>query len=356
MLGLPHKPSSTPDVRLANLGRHLFMDRRLSPNDTMSCGMCHVPEQGFTVNEIATAVGLEGRSLRRNAPTVINVGLQRTLFHDGRSASLEDQVWGPLLARDEMGNASKRDVVRRIAAIPRYRRMFRAQFPGKGITPGTIASALAAYERSLASGDSAFDRHRFADDLGALSESARRGLALFEGKAGCVACHRIEPDHAALTDHAFHNTGTATLARSRRTAGYAVELAPGVYTHMTHAEVAAAFGETPVDRGREEVTRAEADRDRFKTPSLRNVALTAPYMHDGSIATLEDVVAYYDGGGANDPSQDPRVRPLGLDDGERRDLVSFLRSLTGSNVDSLARAARAAASTPVFRPGRPTRR
>ena len=355
-LGLPAESSVAVDVRLADLGRRLFMDRRLSPNDTMSCGMCHVPEQGFAVNEIATAVGLEGRSLRRNAPTLLNVGLQHKLFRDGRSVSLEDQVWGPLLARDEMGNASRREVVRRIAAIPAYRKAFRVQFPGKGITPGTIASALATYERSLVSGDSAFDRHRFADDRRALTDSEKRGLSLFEGKAGCVACHQIDTDHAALTDHAFHNTGIAAMARSRQTAGYAVELAPGVFTHMTHADVASAFGETPVDRGREEVTRAEADRDRFKTPSLRNVSLTAPYMHDGSIATLEEVVAYYDGGGANDPSQDPRIRPLGLEEGERRDLASFLRALTGSNVNSLARAARASASTPVFRPGRHTRR
>lgn len=348
--GLPPDAVFAPNPEQVALGRRLFMDRRLSPNDTMSCAMCHVPEQGFTVNDLATAVGLEGRSLKRNAPTLLNVSLQRTLFHDGRSPSLEDQVWGPLLAREEMGNGTREAAVRRVANIPGYRRLFHRAFPGAGLTADTLASALAAYERSLVAADSPFDRFRFAGETDALPPAAQRGLALFEGKAGCAACHRIEGSHASFTDHAFHDTGIAAAARTRRQQGYAVQLAPGEFTTMRHADIVAAFGNDPSDHGREEHTGRPEDRDRFKTPSLRNVALTAPFMHDGSIATLEEVIDHYDRGGAGHAGQDPRVRPLGLGDAEKSDLVAFLHGLTSTRVATLAAEARAVASTPVFRP------
>lgn len=348
--GLPPEAVVTSDPAQAALGRRLFMDRRLSPNDTMSCAMCHVPEQGFTVNDIATAVGLEGRSLKRNAPSLLNVSLHRTLFHDGRSPSLEDQVWGPLLAREEMGNGTRDAAVRRVARIPGYRAQFRRAFPGVGLTADTLAAALAAYERSLVAADSPFDRFRFAGQPDALGPAARRGLALFEGKAGCASCHRIDPGHASFTDQAFHDTGTAALARNRREQGYAVQLAPGAFTTMQHADIVAAFGEDPADHGRQEHTGRPEDRDRFKTPSLRNVALTAPYMHDGSLATLQDVIDHYDRGGTGRAGQDPRIRPLGLTAAEKQDLVAFLHALTSPHVATLAAEARADASTPVFRP------
>ena len=348
-LGLPPDAVSAPDPVRVALGRRLFMDRRLSPNDTMSCAMCHVPEQGFAVNEIATAVGLEGRSLKRNAPTLLNVGLQRTLFHDGRSPSLEDQVWGPLLAREEMGNGTKAAAVRRVARIPDYRQRFRKAFPDRGLTAGTLAAALAAYERSLVAADSPFDRFRYGGDPDTLSPAALRGLAVFEGKAACASCHRVDGDHASLTDHAFHDTGIGSLSRASRKQGYAVQLAPGEFTSLRHEEVVAAFGNDDADDGRQEHTRRLEDRDRFKTPSLRNVALTAPYMHDGSIATLEEVIDHYDRGGSGHAGQDPRIRPLGLTNAEKSDLVAFLHALTSPHVTTLAAEARADASTPVFR-------
>lgn len=349
-LGLPPDaaPAAAPD-RIA-LGRRLFMDRRLSPNDTMSCAMCHVPEQGFTVNELATAVGLEGRSLKRNAPTLLNAGLPRTLFHDGRSPSLEHQVWGPLLARDEMGNGTRAAAVRRVARISGYRQQFRRAFPGRGLTPDTLAAALAAYERSLVAADSPFDRFRYGGEPAALTPAALRGVVLFEGRAGCASCHRIERDHASFTDHEFHDTGVSALARARRHQGHTVQLAPGQFTTLSHEDVVAAFGDDSADDGRKEHTGRLEDRDRFKTPSLRNVALTAPYMHDGSLATLEAVVDHYAGGGSGRPGQDPRIRPLGLTPAEKADLVAFLHALTSPHVVTLARQAREDASTPVFRP------
>jgi len=326
------------------------MDRRLSVNGTMSCGMCHVPEQGFTVNDLATAVGLEGRSLRRNAPTVLNAAFQRSLFHDGRSATLEEQVWGPLLAREEMGNQTRKRVEARVSALPDYRAAFARTFADHRVSADNITRALAAYQRSLVSGGSAFDRWHFGGETTALDPLERAGFDLFTGRGGCVACHRIETVSALFTDHAFHNTGISHAHAVRARDGYRVELAPGVETRISSAAIEAAFGANSQDHGREEVTALASDRNRFKTPSLRNVALTAPYMHDGSLASLEAVVDYYDHGGSNAPDQDPRIRPLGLSQDERAAIVAFLRTLTGSNIRKLAADARANACTPTFRP------
>lgn len=335
---------STP---LVVLGRKLFMDRRLSPNDTMSCGMCHVPEQGFTANEIATAVGFEGRSLRRNAPTVIDVRIQRSMFHDGRVGTLEEQVWGPLLARDEMANASRDAVVKRIAGLADYRQPWRRAFGDTQITPPRIEAAFVAYERSLDGGLSRFDRWRFRGAADALDDRERRGFELFTGAAGCVRCHRIDDRDAPFTDHAFHNTGIG--ARRAATTRHDVSLAPGEHTVVDAAWIERRFGANPRDDGRAEVTGRAEDRHRYKTPSLRHVALTAPYMHDGSLATLEDVVDFYARGGGEDPGRDPALAPLELSAGDRAALAAFLRSLTGERVATLAREARRAASTPTLR-------
>src|SRR5689334_16787515 len=176
-LGLPELPDAAQDTpaRIA-LGRRLFMDRRLSRNGTMSCAMCHVPEQGFAVNEVATAVGIEGRSLRRNAPTVLNVGFARSLFHDGRVHKLEEQAWGPLLAADEMGNRDHQSVVDRIGSLPDYAGAFEHAFAGIPVSPQAIAAALAAYQRSLVSGGSRFDRWHYGGESRALDELEQRGF------------------------------------------------------------------------------------------------------------------------------------------------------------------------------------
>jgi cytochrome c peroxidase len=341
-LEIPAENPITPEK--VALGRKLFFDRRLSPNGTMSCAMCHVPEQGFTAHELATPVGMEGRSVRRNAPTVLNAGFQKRLFHDGREVALEDQVWGPLLAPNEMGNPSIGYVVERVRALRDYAGLFEAAFGGKPASSERIGAALAAYERTLVAGDSRFDRWRFGGDAAALTDVEKRGFELFVGKARCAACHRVGESDALFTDHGFHNTGIGwrrTYAVPERTR---VEIAPGVFAELDRRTIESFSEPPPKDVGRYEITLDPADRWAYKTPSLRNVALTAPYMHDGSLATLEAVIEFYDRGGIDNPEKSALVAPLGLSADERAALAAFLRSLTGSSVAALVDEAR---KTPI---------
>jgi cytochrome c peroxidase len=347
-LGLPPLEVSQNDSSVAarvGLGRRLFMDRRLSRNGTMSCGMCHIPEQGFTTNEMATTIGIEGRSLRRNAPTVLNVGFQHTLFHDGRETSLERQIWGPLLAADEMGNASRAAVVARVSALPDYPAAFARVFPSAGINEDTIAAALASYERMLVAANSRFDRWFFAGESSALSAVERDGFQLFRGKAGCSSCHIVGERDALFTDHRFHNTGVGWVHANAASQAVSVPLGGGATTEVSRAEMAALFGGNLHDEGRFEVTRLQQDRWAYKTPSLRNVALTAPYMHDGSLATLREVIEFYARGGIDNPGKDRLLQPLHLSLEEKQALEAFLRALTGENVRELAAEARAAFHT-----------
>jgi cytochrome c peroxidase len=349
-LGLPSL-AATDELaadRIA-LGRKLFMDRRLSRNGTMSCGMCHVPEQGFAVNELTTAVGIGGRSLRRNAPTLLNVGYNTSLFHDGRARTLEEQAWGPLLAGDEMGNSSRAAVADQVARLPDYAGLFEQAFPGSGPSPETISAALAAYQRSLVSAGSRFDRFFLKGEVNALSASERRGYVLFRGVAHCDACHTLESNDTLFTDNQFHNLGVGLDKGDRSSAQVSVQLAPGVETKVSVAMLDSLFRAPAKDEGRFEVTGVEKDRFAYRTPTLRNVELTAPYMHDGSLATLRDVVDFYDRGGIQNPGLDDFMMPLFLSERDKEDLVAFMRALTGANVEQLAREARAAASTPSFR-------
>jgi len=345
-LGLPSAPGANDSPAQVELGRKLFMDRRLSRNGTMSCGMCHVPEQGFAVNELATAVGIEGRSLRRNAPTVLNVGFNESFFHDGRAATLEEQAWGPLLAHDEMGNPSREEVVARIAALIDYAEPFRKAFAGQALSAQSIAIALAAYQRSLVAAGSRFDRWYFGGETHALNEEEKRGFVVYRGKAQCNACHKLGRQHALFTDEAFHNLGVGLPEPGRKKADVEVALAPGVGTRISQDVLATISAPVEPDLGRFEVTKSETDRFAYRTPTLRNVELTAPYMHDGSLATLRDVVDFYDRGGNQNPGLDPLMGPLYLSEQDKRALVAFLRTLTAPNVADLAAAARAAASTP----------
>jgi cytochrome c peroxidase len=348
-LGLPPVPvpdENPPTVAKIRLGRKLFFDRRLSHNNTMSCAMCHVPEQGFTVNELAQAVGVEGQSLRRNSPTLFNVGYMRSLFHDGRETSLETQVLGPMLARDEMANPSMGYLVEKIKRLDDYAGLFEHAFQ-RGPSVETIGQALASYERTLLAADSAFDRWYYGKQPDVLSPQAQAGFRLFMGQARCVACHTITDQDALFTDQSFHNTGLGwytSMVRSKRADPTRVELAPGVFAELA-PEVMASVGDPPQpDLGRYEVTLDPADRWRYKTPSLRNVALTAPYMHDGSLSSLDEVVRFYNRGGQPHALLDPLIRPLHLTEDDIAALVAFLESLTGSTVEELIAEAR---STPV---------
>lgn len=345
-LGLPEIPVPETNPITATkvqLGRKLFFDRRLSLNETISCAMCHVPEQGFTSNELAMAVGIEGRTVRRNSPTIYNVAFFTNLFHDGREISLEHQVWQPLLATNEMGNPSIGLVIEKIRSLSDYDGMFEEAFSGRGPDMETIGMAIASYERVLVSANAPFDRWYFGKEEKAISSAAKRGFKLFIGKAGCAACHTINDQYALFTDDSFHNTGLGwQMAQNSRPAEYAVQLAPGIKVQVP-SEIIDQVSETlPSDLGRYEVTQDPADRWRYKTPSLRNVVLTAPYMHHGIFSTLEEVVAFYDRGGIDNPLLDPRIRPLGLSLAEQADIVEFLKSLTGDNVEMLVRDAFAA--------------
>ncbi len=317
-LGLP-RPTAVPDVTQVSLGRRLFMDPRLSSDGTIACASCHVPEEGFAAGTSPVAVGRSGRQLARNAPSLLNAGLAAPLFRDGRAASLEEQVWGPLLSENEQWNPSPEALLARLQDMPDYARAFADAFPGEGLTSRTLPAALAAYERSLSAGGSAFDRFSYGGEPEALSRDARAGYTVFVWSS-CDTCHRIDGAYAAFTDNRFHNIGIE-WARINGRLGPRKAIA---------------------DEGRAAVSGNPADRFAFRTPSLRNVALTAPYMHDGSLATLREVVDWYDDGGGADPGRHLALRRLGLTEAQKRQLIAFLESLSSPGAVEMAREARAA--------------
>ncbi|MDH3642552.1 MAG: c-type cytochrome [Gammaproteobacteria bacterium] len=337
-LGLaPLPPGRQPVPAAIDLGRRLFFDRRLSGNATLSCAMCHIPEQGFTQHELKTPVGIEGRFVHRNAPSLYNIAYLPELFHDGREQSLEQQIWAPLLADNEMGNASRAAVLERLRRLDDYAEAFQVAFAGE-INEATLGQALASYQRALLSADSPFDRWYLDGDAEAVSPAGKRGFGLFV-RNGCANCHQLDVGHAPLTDDGYHDTGVGYRAeRDHDKPLDRMQIAPGVIINID-TSIAVPFIE---DSGRMAVTHKPEDRWRYRTPSLRNVAITGPYMHDGSIATLEAVVDYYAAGGVPHPGQDELIRPLDLDASDKRDLLEFLRSLTGSNVAELAADARSA--------------
>jgi cytochrome c peroxidase len=338
-LGLPKLSDavlSTLTKEKIALGRSLFFDRRLSLNNTFSCAMCHVPEQGFTNYEVSMAVGIEGRSVRRNSPTIYNVAYARRLFHDGRETSLEQQVWGPLLAKNEMGNPSVGAVIDKIKSIPDYKKAFFQVFGKPAINMLTLGEALASYQRTLISADSAFDRWYFNKQTNALSQPAQRGFKIFTGKGKCSSCHLINQKFALFTDNEMHNTGLGyNNSMGIRPKMKRINIAPGVFIEAD-MDAIEKVSEPPIgDLGLYEITENPADRWKYKTPSLRNISLTAPYMHNGSLGSLKEVVEFYSQGGITNEVLDPLIQPLNLKPQEKDDLVSFLQSLTGSNVDSL---------------------
>ncbi len=336
--GLPPLPipADNPLTReKITLGRKLFYDRRLSLNQTFSCAMCHIPEQGFTSQEQATSVGVEGRTVRRNAPTLYNVAYLTRLFHDGRESLLENQVWGPFLAVNEMGNPSVGAVTEKLKSLPDYRGLFEKAFH-RGPGMDTVGQAIASYERTLIAGDSPFDRWRYGHQPDAISASAQAGYALFIGRAGCVQCHSIGPESALFTDNQLHNTGVGYQeSRRHEPEKTRVQVAPGVTLDLAAASLGQVAAIRPGDLGRYEVTQNPVDRWHYRTPSLRNIALTAPYMHHGGVATLREVVEFYNHGGAPNENLDPRIQPLNLGSDDIGNLVAFLESLTGSHIGPL---------------------
>lgn len=255
------------------LGRKLFFDKRLSLDRTVACASCHDPKRAFSDGRVV-ARGIHGAEGTRNAPAIVNRGYGRTFFWDGRAKSLEQQALEPILNPKELG-MTEAEVERRT-----------------GLKIAEVTAALASYVRTIRSGDSRFDRYA-AGRPDAMSAVEKRGLEIFRGKARCILCH-AGPN---FTDESFHNTGIAWR------------------------------GGTLADAG--------AGEGSFKVPTLREVARTAPYMHDGSLATLEDVIDYYDRGGNANPGLDPDVRRLNLAAEEKRALAAFLKSLSGAVVSGL---------------------
>jgi cytochrome c peroxidase len=337
-LGLPKLPIPQDNpltTAKVELGRKLFYDRRLSLNNTFSCAMCHIPEQGFSNNEMTTAVGIEGRSVRRNTPSLYNVGYAKLLFHDGRENTLEQQVWGPLLAHNEMANPSIGFVVDKLKSYSDYRGLFEAAF---GKPPGmeNIGQALASYQRTLNSADSAFDRWHFGKQANAINDQAKLGFELFTGKAGCSRCHSIDAKTALFTDQQRHNTGIGYAAAMQKTPEIRqLQLAPGVFVDVASDSLQGLSSSKANDLGYYEISQNPTDRWAYKTPSLRNVALSRPYMHDGSLSSLREVVQFYNRGGIVNENLSPLIKPLNLSDTEIDALVALLQTLTGSNVPQL---------------------
>ncbi len=303
------------------LGERLFFDPALSRDGSVACASCHIPERAFS-DSLPVAVGIDGRRGERNAPPIINLAWAGALFRDGSAASLEEQALHPIHSPAEM-DLSLRELEERLSADPSYRRVFESAFghepageaagaeqrpdegsttPSRNLSGGAgdvdgvvsarnVARAIASYVRTILAGDAPFDRY-LAGDREALTEEELRGFRLFTGKANCSLCH-LGP---TFSDDAFHNTGVA--ARSG-------------------------------DPGRYGVTGREEERGRFRTPTLREIEHTAPYMHDGSLASLEEVVEFYDAGGSLHPNLSPKIRPLRLSEHEKAALVGYLRTLSG---------------------------
>ena len=348
-LGLP-KLKLAEGIQLTRekiaLGRKMFFDRRLSHTDTISCAICHVPEMGFAHNELKTSVGTEGRSVPRNAPTILNAAFLSRFFHDARENTLENQVWGPLLAHNEMANPSPGYLINKINAIPDYKGLFEEAYDASA-SIDTISQSLAAYQYSLLSGNSAFDRWYYGKNNNAISADAKKGFEIFSGKGQCVTCHIVGEDFALFTDEKLHNTGIGYAASMyEEPPTKKVILAPGLVIDIDTSSYKdnSAFKDeiSPNDLGLYTITQDPDDRWKFKTPSLRNNELTAPYMHDGSISTLKGVVEFYNKGGIKNEVLSPLIFPLNLSEKEVNQVVEFLKTLTGSNVDTLISDAHAA--------------
>ncbi len=292
-LGLPEYHISDADnpmtVEKVALGKKLFFDMSLSVDYTMSCATCHDPEKGWS-NGLPVAEGVSGENGTRNVPTIVNAAFFRAMFWDGRAYSLEGQALGPILNKDEMGMPSKQALVERLSEDEDYPTLFAKAF-SDGLNAKNVARAIACYERTIVAGNSPYDRY-VAGDKTALSESAERGMKLFfnERKSKCSICHEA-PTFTALF---YHNLGVG-------------------------------MEQEDPDLGRFEVTKIENNKGRFKVPTVRDVQFTAPYMHDGSIATLEEVIELYDKGGIANPYLSKEMRgKLNLTKQEKADLIAFM--------------------------------
>jgi len=350
-------PASPLTPAAVALGEDLFFDVRLSGDGTVACASCHDPARAFTDGR-PVSIGIHGRAGQRNAPTVLNALYNKTQFWDGRVVTLEQQAALPITNPFEMGSSSVTDAVSRISGDKDYQAQFVRAF-GRGVNEQDMLRAIATYERTLVSFDSPFDRF-IAGDAGAISDAAKRGWELFNTKARCNLCHALSDnkrDVTTFTDNDFHNIGVGILRHRVGPLAQQAEheLAQG---HPPDVDIAAIESEMSV-LGRFLITKRQSDIAAFKTPDLRNVLLTAPYFHDGSMQTLWDVVDHYNhGDGLTDPWLDEDIQPLAMTEPEIDDLVAFMAALTTSSYKEAGdrEYARQLALSRVDRPQRDTAR
>jgi cytochrome c peroxidase len=350
-LGLPEVPipadnPQTPE-KIA-LGKKLFEDERFSATGDVSCATCHDAEKGFTDSPLKVSEGVAKQTGTRNAPTVINAAYMETQFLDGRSPSLEDQALHPFVNPVEMALPDHEPILKIARTDPEYVAAFKAVFgkEGDAITMDEITKAIAAFERTVVAGDSPFDHYFYGGEDDAMTDAQKRGFEIFVNEGRCVSCHVIEQTQAVFTDNRFHNIGVGINDIQ--------DEAPELALAFIEADIAQEDVDVKVltdarasELGRFAVERAFDGLGAFKTPTLRNIAATAPYMHDGSLATLEDVVKHYNNGGVTnegDPVNDflsGGIRPLDLSDDQIADLVAFMEALTSPEFADQAAAAKA---------------
>ena len=337
-LGLPPTPIPADNPQSPEkiaLGNTLFHDVRFSGDGKESCSTCHADDKAFTDGPRKTSRGINGQFGTRNAPTAVNAAYFHTLFWDGRAASLEDQSQHPFVNPIEMGLPSHEPILKIVREDPAYVEAFKKVFgvSGRELTMEHVKKAIASYERTLISGDSPFDRWYFGHDAWAITDAAKRGFEVFVGQGRCVSCHVIEQDQALFTDNRFHNIGVGVNRIQgeipRLSAQFLQAKASGASVDKTVLSDPATS-----ELGRFAVTTHFDEIGAFKTSTLRNIAVTGPYMHDGSLKTLKDVVKHYNDGGKSpgDPSINPYlsggIRPLNLNEQQMDDLVAFLETLT----------------------------
>ena len=327
----PEVPAENPPTAAkVALGRKLYFDTRISTDGTVACVTCHDPRHGFADGRgKATSAGVGGALGTRNAPTVLNAAFLASQFWDGRAATLEAQAVQPLANPIEHGFADQAAVLAKLRTLGDYPPLFQQAFGSTELTTERVGQAIASFERTLLTLDAPIDRF-LSGDAKAIAASAQRGWELFNGKARCNTCHGRIDVLPLFTDDLFHNLGVGVqrldFAAVSRKAAAAVERGASIdELALTDAEAS--------ELGRFLVTRETKDLGAFKTPQLRNAAKTPPYMHDGSEATLADVIEFYDRGGNPNPYLDGGMRPLGLTDPEKADLVALLETFTSGDLE-----------------------
>lgn len=353
-LGLPPVPTPADNPiteAKVRLGEILFNDKRFSATGEVSCATCHDPAKAFTDSPLSVSKGINDLTGTRNAPTIINAAYLNSQFWDGRRPSLEEQSQDPFLNPVEMALPSHQPILQIIRTDAAYDDLFQAAFgvSADAATIDHVKKAIASFERVVIAGGSPFDRFYFADEEDAISVQAKRGFDIFLNKGRCVSCHTISQTHALFTDNKFHNLGVGFSKIADDMQKVVGEFLRVANTDQKVDE--AVLGDANISEiGRFAVSREMQDIGQFKTPTLRNIAATAPYMHDGGLQTLRQVVELYnttispleDQTKEANPFQSGGIRPLDLTDAEIDDLVAFLKTLTSPQFEDAAKVSLAA--------------